>query len=558
MTWRSKEFVGSPAGALTRALYKGMGYSDRDLAKPIIAVVNSWNTVCPGQFNLNQVAQGVREGIWEAGGMPVEFGTIGPCDGIAQGHTGMKYILPSRDMIANSVELMVQAHQLDGMVLLGSCDKIVPGMLMVAARLNLPTIVVNGGPMQSGEYKGEFFDVNTIEVATGAYKAGKITEKEFKAIEDAVCPGPGSCQMIGTANTMCILTEALGMSLPGSSTVPAVAAKRWVVARESGRQIVSLVKEGITAGQLITKESIDNAIRVGLAIGGSTNLILHVLALAYEAGVELDIQRFDELSEETPYIASLVTASKYDIVDLHRVGGIPTVMKELMPLLNQDCLTVSGKTVAENLAEIDPPAADGKVVRPLGDPFKPNGGLVVMKGNLAPGTGIAKPAAIPENRYVCSGPAKVFDSEEELIVAIHHNKIEAGDIIVVRYEGPKGGPGMREMYTPLKLLEGYGLAKEVFLVTDGRFSGSNKGGFIGHICPEAAEGGPIAAVRDGDIISIDINKRLLQLEISDEEIADRLKEWTPKELKIKKGYLPLYAKMVQPASKGAVLALDHI
>lgn len=554
MDWRSREFRNSPAGALTRALYKGMGYADDDLKKPIIAVANSWNTVCPGQFNLNQVAQAVREGISEAGGMPVEFGTIGPCDGIAQGHKGMKYILPCRDVIASSVELMIEAHQIDGMVLLGSCDKIVPGMLMAAARLNLPTIIVTGGPMETGRYKGQNVDVNTIEVATGAFKAGRITEEEFKEIENSVCPGPGSCQMMGTANTMCCLTEALGLSLPGSAAVPAVAAKRLVIARESGRQIISLVEKGITAGQIITKESIENAIKVGLAIGGSTNLVLHILALAHEAGIQLDIEEFDSLSLKTPYIASLVTASKYDMVDFYRVGGIPAVMKELMPLLNKHCVTITGYSMETNINSLNPPEPDGKVIRSLKNPFKPTGGLAVLKGNLAPGTAIAKPAAIPEDRLVCSGPAKVFDAEEDLIAAIHDGKIKPGDIIVVRYEGPKGGPGMREMYTPLKLLDGYGLAESVFLITDGRFSGSNKGGFIGHICPEAAEGGPIALVKDGDIISIDINRRNITLEVPDDEIEIRRAGWTKKEPKVKKGYLALYAKIVSSANKGAILS----
>lgn len=554
MDWRSREFRNSPAGALTRALYKGMGYSDNDLKKPIIAVANSWNTVCPGQFNLNQVAQAVREGISEAGGMPVEFGTIGPCDGIAQGHKGMKFILPCRDVIANSVELMVEAHQIDGMVLLGSCDKIVPGMLMAAARLNLPTIIVTGGPMETGKYRGQNVDVNTIEVATGAYKAGRITEEEFKEMENSVCPGPGSCQMMGTANTMCCLTEAIGLSLPGSAAVPAVAAKRLVIARESGRQIISLVEKGIAAGQIITKESIENAIKVGLAIGGSTNLVLHILALAHEAGIQLDIDEFDSLSLKTPYIASLVTASKYDMVDFYRVGGIPTVMKELMPLLNKHCVTVTGHSIKANINNLNPPDPDGEIIKSLKKPFKPTGGLAVLKGNLAPGTAIAKPAAIPEDRLVCSGPAKVFDAEEDLIAAIHDGKIKSGDIIVVRYEGPKGGPGMREMYTPLKLLDGYELAESVFLITDGRFSGSNKGGFIGHICPEAAEGGPIALVKDGDIISIDINRRNITLEVPDDEIEIRRAGWTKKEPKVKKGYLALYAKIVSSANKGAILS----
>jgi len=353
---------------------------------------------------------------------------------------------------------------------------------------------------------------------------------------------------------MCCLTEAIGLSLPGSAAVPAVAAKRLVIARESGRQIISLVEKGITAGQIITKESIENAIKVGLAIGGSTNLVLHILALAHEAGIQLDIEEFDSLSLKTPYIASLVTASKYDMVDFYRVGGIPAVMKELMPLLNKHCVTITGYSMETNINSLNPPEPDGKVIRSLKNPFKPTGGLAVLKGNLAPGTAIAKPAAIPEDRLVCSGPAKVFDAEEDLIAAIHDGKIKPGDIIVVRYEGPKGGPGMREMYTPLKLLDGYGLAESVFLITDGRFSGSNKGGFIGHICPEAAEGGPIALVKDGDIISIDINRRNITLEVPDDEIEIRRAGWTKKEPKVKKGYLALYAKIVSSANKGAILS----
>ncbi|MDI6812032.1 MAG: dihydroxy-acid dehydratase [Desulfitobacteriaceae bacterium] len=551
MGWRSQSLLGVPEGALARGLYRSMGYTDEDFQKPVIAIVNTWNTICPGHFNLKQVAEAVKEGIASNGGMPVEFGSIGPCDGIAQGHEGMTYILPAREVIVQSVEVMMEAHRLDGMVLLGSCDKTVPALLMAAARLDLPAIVVNGGPMEPGDRHGRDIDVNEIEVALGEYQAGKINQDELTYVEKSACPTPGSCTMLGTANTMSCLAEALGMSLPGSAAIPATSAKRLEVARASGRRVVALVREGISARTILTPEALENAMRVGIAIGGSTNQVLHLLALAEEAEIPLEIEDFDRLSRETPYIAWVMTASPYDMVDFYRAGGIPAVMQELLPKLHGDALTVNGKRVAENVKEAR--IRDQKVIRPLTNPFKPDGGLAILKGNLAPDSAVAKPSAIPAHRLKVEGPAHVFDSEKDLIAAIKDEKILPGTVIVVRYEGPKGGPGMREMFSPLKLLDGYGLADQVYLITDGRFSGSNRGGFVGHICPEAAVGGPLAFVRNGDRIAIDIPNRRLDLLVSEAEMAQRQANWQPPAKKKTRGYLALYTELVQSAHRGAVL-----
>ncbi len=552
MTWRSKKFIGdSEKGALARGLYRSMGYTDDDFTKPFIAIVNTWNDICPGHYNLRRVAGAVREGIRTNGGTAVEFGTIAGCDGIAQGHNGMHYILPSREIITNSIEMMVQAHMLDGIVLLGSCDKIVPGLLMAAARLNLPAIVVNGGPAYPGTHNGKHIDVNATAIAVGQFKAGEITEEEFRQVERSAVPTPGSCQMIGTANTMSCLTEGMGMSLTGSATIPAVDAKRISVAKESGRRIVDLVKEGIKARDIINRDSLVNAVRLGMAIGGSTNLIMHIMAIAHEAKVEFEIEDYDKLSETTPYIASIMTASEYDMVDFNNAGGVPAVMNQISHLLNQGALTVTGKTIGENIAGA--PIMDERVIRPFKDPFRPTGGLAILKGTLAPLSGVCKPAAIKAERQQLKGFAKVFNCEEELTEAIHTNKIQPNDILVVKYEGPKGGPGMREMFTPLELLDGYGLAESVFLITDGRFSGSNRGGFIGHISPEAAEGGPIAVVQDGDPIIIDIPGRRLDLDIPSEELEKRLREWVRPEPKIKDGYLAIYSRLVKSAHYGAII-----
>jgi len=551
MPWRSQSQLGVPEGALARGLYRSMGYTDEDFRKPVIAIVNTWNTVCPGHFNLKQVAAEVQRGITQNGGMAVEFGTIGPCDGIAQGNEGMTYILPSREVILHSVEVMVESHRFDGLVLLGSCDKTVPALLMAAARLDLPTILVNGGPMEPGSRHGRDIDVNEIEIAVGEYQAGKIDLAELAYVEKSACPTPGSCTMIGTANTMSCLSEVLGLSLPGSATIPATYSKRLQAAHESGRRVVDLVREGVTARKIITAPAMENAIRVGLAIGGSSNLVLHLLALAEEADLPLQIDDFDRLSRETPYIASIMTASEYDMVDFHRAGGIPAVMQQLLPLLHGDALTVSGCSVRENVK--DARIEDERVIRPLANPFKPDGGLAIMRGNLAPQSAVAKPSAISAERLQVEGPAVVFNSEQELIVAIGEKRIARGDILVVRYEGPKGGPGMREMYTPLKLLDGYGLAEHVYLITDGRFSGSNRGGFVGHICPEAAEGGPLAIVENGDLIKIDVPNRRVDLLVGEEEMARRFEAWQGPVVRVKKGYLALYADLVKPASRGAVM-----
>jgi dihydroxy-acid dehydratase len=540
MRWRSQSQLGVPEGALARGLYRSMGYTDEDFRKPVIAIVNTWNTVCPGHFNLNQVAAEVRKGITQNGGMAVEFGTIGPCDGIAQGNEGMTYILPSREVMLHSIEVMVESHRFDGLVLLGSCDKTVPALLMAAARLDLPTILVNGGPMEPGTRHGRDIDVNEIEIAVGEYQAGKIDLAELSYVEKSACPTPGSCTMIGTANTMSCLSEAMGLSLPGSATIPATYSRRLQAANESGRRVVDLVREGVTARQIITAPAMENAIRVGLAIGGSTNLVLHLLALAEEAELPLQIDDFDRLSRETPYIASIMTASEYDMVDFHRAGGIPAVMRQLLPLLHGDALTVSGCSVRENVK--DARIEDER-----------DGGLAVMRGNLAPQSAVAKPSAISADRLRVEGPAVVFNSEQELIAAIGEKRIARGDILVVRYEGPKGGPGMREMYTPLKLLDGYGLAEHVYVITDGRFSGSNRGGFVGHICPEAAEGGPLAIVENGDPIRIDVPNRRVDLLVGEEEMARRFEAWQGPVVRVKKGYLALYAALVKPAFRGAVM-----
>ncbi|GAB6180030.1 dihydroxy-acid dehydratase [Desulfotomaculum defluvii] len=551
MYHRSKEILHFPDWALNRSLYKSMGYTDEDLDKPLVAVVNSWNNVVPGHYNLREVSEAVKAGIREAGGTPVEFGTIAACDGIAQGHEGMRYILPTRDLIANDIEMMIQAHRFDGMVLLGSCDKIVPGMLMAAARLDLPAIFVNGGPMMPGHFKGRDTDSSIVQESLGALKAGEMTEAEYKELENCACPGPGSCAMLGTANTMCCLAEAMGMALPGSSTIPAVDAGRFRSAQQSGRVIVDLIKRGITAGQIITKDSLANAVRVSSAIGGSTNVALHIPAIAYEANVDYDLEWFHGLSQGTPHIAGIMPATEYDLADFHTAGGVPAVMKELVSLLNTDCITVTGKTVFENIQSAA--IKDPRVIKTMANPFHENGGLAVIKGNLAPNGAVTKPAAIASELLKFRGPARVFDSEQLAIGAIETGKIQPGDVVVIRYEGPKGGPGMPEMFKPMKLLVGMGLAKKVALITDGRFSGSNNGCFVGHISPEAMEGGPLALVREGDLIDIDIPNRQLNIEISSEELAIRKKDWQAPVPRVSRGYLALYARITESADKGAII-----
>ncbi len=552
MPRRSERILTRPDFSFQRALYKSMGYTDSDLGKPMIAVVNAHSTVVPGHYSLNDIANLVREGIREAGGTPVDFGVIGACDGIAQGHVGMRYILPTRDAIANDIELMMQAHQLDGMVLLGSCDKTVPGMLMAAARLDIPAILVNAGPMEGGmQFKGKASDAATVSEALGLFTAGTITLDDVVELENKACPGCGSCSFLGTANTMCILTEGLGMSLPGSAMIPAVDPQRLVVAKESGQQIVKLVEQGITARKIITRKSLENAIRLNMAIGGSTNATLHLPAIAYEAEVELSLDVFDELSNTTPHIAKMNPAAAPNVVDFHKAGGVPAVYNTLMPLLFGDELTVTGRTIKENVEGAT--SKNTAIIRTLEEPFSATGGLAILRGNIAPDSAVCKPAAILPSMWNFNGPARVFDSEDEAIEAITEGKIKAGDCVVIRYEGPKGGPGMPEMYKPLKLMDGMGLSESVMLVTDGRFSGSNRGGLVGHVSPEAAAGGPIAIVQEGDRIEVDILGRRLELMVSAEEIQRRLSHWTKPPKKITSGYLNLYSRLVESADKGAII-----
>jgi len=550
---RSKRVLEWPQGPIPRALYKSMGYTDHDLARPLIGIANSWNRVVPGHYNLALVAEYVKQGVFQAGGTPVEFGVIAACDGIAQAHVGMHYILPTRDLIAADVEMMVQAHQLDAVVLLGSCDKIVPGMLMAAARLDVPAIMVVGGPMEGGcEFDGRASDVTSLTEGLGMLGAGKIDEATLRRLEDQVAPTCGSCSFLGTANTMCCVAEAMGMCLPGSATIPATHAARLRAAQAAGREIVELTQRGIGARKIIDRKGIENAFRLGAAMGGSTNLALHIPAIAYEAECpEIDVDALEAMARSTPHIAKVNPASPYNIPDFHAAGGVPAVMKEILPLLHGDALTVTGKTLAENLATVA--QGDRRIIRPMSDPWSALGGLAVLRGNLAPRTAITKPAAIAAQQQVFSGRARCFDCEEAAIRAVLEGVVREGEVVVIRYEGPKGGPGMREMYTAMKLLYGRGLALKTAVVTDGRFSGTNNGCFVGHVSPEAAEGGPLAIVRDGDRITIDIPERRLHLDVPDEEIRSRLAQWKRPPSKFKWGYLALYARLAESADKGAII-----
>ena len=534
-----------------RALLKALGLSDEDIKKPFIGVVNSYTNVVPGHVHLQEVAEAVKAGIRSAGGVPFEFNTIGICDGIAMGHNGMRYSLPSRELIADSVESMVLAHRFDGIVLITTCDKITPGMLMAAARLNIPAIMVTGGPMLSGNYKGKKVGTDSMFEAIGKVAAGKMSEQELKCLEDVACPTCGSCNGLFTANTMACVTEALGMSLPGCATPPAVSAERMRIAQATGERIVGLVKEDLKPRDIMVSNSFENAIMVDMALGGSTNTVLHVTAIANEAGVELPLSIFDQLSKRVPHITNMIPSGPYDMQDLHRAGGIPAVMKTLEDSLHLDSVTVTGKTVKENIAPAK--VTNPEVIRPLDNPVHKEGGIAVLYGNLAKDGSVVKAAGISANMMVHSGPAKVFDSEEDSMNAILNKEIKEGDVVVIRYEGPKGGPGMREMLSPTASIAGMGLSESVALITDGRFSGATRGPCIGHVSPEAATGGAIGLVKDGDIIEIDVPNRKLSVKLSDEELAKRAKSWKPKEPAVKTGYLSRYAQLVQPASKGAVL-----
>lgn len=555
---RSKAILGMEDSAFARSLFKSMGYTDSELkeGKPLIGIANTWNTLVPGHYNLDKVAEYVKNGIYAAGGTAVEFGTIAACDGVAQGHEGMHYILPSREIICDSVEIMAQAHRLDGLVLLASCDKIVPAMLMAAARLDIPCIVCVGGPMLGGiEFDGRKSDLTSISEALGMLKAGKITECEYNSLENTACPGCGSCSFLGTANTMCCVSEALGMTLPGGALIPAAYAGRLRHSFESGRAIVELCKKGITARQILTKEAIRNAIKVTMAICGSTNAVLHLPAIANEAELDMNVlEEFEALTKTTPQIAKVNPAAKPEMEAFYRAGGIPRVMQHLGGLLDTSVMTVSGKTLAENLAGyVYEYPEDPTIIKTVEEPFSKTGGVAVLHGNLCPRTAVSKPGAIDPSMHRFVGKAKCYNSEEEAEEAILGGKIQAGDVVVIRYEGPKGGPGMREMLNPTSAIAGMGLDKDVALITDGRFSGATRGASIGHVSPEAASGGVIGLVREGDLIEIDIPGRSIHLCVEDAELAERRKTWVCPEPKIKSGYLTRYAKLVSSADKGAIL-----
>ena len=536
-----------------RSLFKASGFTDEEISRPLIGVVSAKNEIIPGHVHLDKIAEAVKAGIRMAGGTPVEYPAIGVCDGIAMGHVGMKYSLASRELIADSIESMTLAHGFDALVLIPNCDKIVPAMLMAAARLNKPAIVVSGGPMLSVNFKGKFRDLNTNFEMVGAYKAGKITEAELTEFENAACPTCGSCSGMFTANSMNCLTEVLGMALPGNGTLPAVYSERIRLAKETGMKIMELLEKDIKPRDIMTDDSFYNALRVDMALGCSTNSMLHLPAIAHEAGVDVNMDMANDISRVTPNLCHLAPAGYHHVQDLYAAGGVSAVMNELSKknLLKTDIITVTGKTMGENIANC--PVQDYEVIRSLDNPYSQTGGIAVLKGNLAPDGSVVKRSAVAPEMLKHTGPAKVFESEEEAIEAIYAGKIVKGDVVVIRYEGPKGGPGMREMLSPTSAICGMGLDKDVALITDGRFSGATRGAAIGHVSPEAVEGGMIAFVRDGDMIEIDIDNCKLNLLVSDEEIAKRREGWEPNEPKVKTGYLRRYGKMVSSAMQGAVM-----
>ncbi|WP_367343382.1 dihydroxy-acid dehydratase [Methanomethylovorans sp.] len=539
--------------APNRSLLRATGLTDAEMERPFIAVVNSWTELIPGHIHLDKISEAVKAGIRSAGGVPFEFHTIGICDGIAMGHEGMRYSLPSREAIEDSIELVLQGHQLDAMVMITACDKITPGHLMAAGRLDIPTIVVTGGPMMPGFVDDEHRDLISVFEGIGACRSEKMGDDKLQQLEECACSGAGSCAGMYTANTMACMTEALGLSLPGCATAHAVDAKKIRLAKTSGERIVAMVKEGLTSRKIVTMEALENAIMVDMAIGGSTNTTLHLPAIAHAFGMELTLDTFDKLSRTTPHITSLKPGGINYMLDFDRAGGIQAIMQKLMPKLHLDQMTVTGKTVDENLKDfvILNPKMNAQVIRTLESPFHEEGGIAVLKGSLAPDGSVVKQAAVSPKMLKHSGPAKVFDSEETAMEAILGGKIKPGDVVVIRYEGPKGGPGMREMLSPTSAIAGMGLIESVALVTDGRFSGGTRGPCIGHVSPEAQEGGPIALVKEGDIIDIDVPARKLDLKVSEEELAKRREMFKPPEKKVT-GYLARYRKYVSSASKGAI------
>ena len=550
---RSDNVTKGSERAPNRSLFYALGYTPEELERPLIGVVSAYSEIVPGHMNLDKIADAVKAGIEMAGGTPILIPAIGVCDGIAMGHVGMKYSLASRELICDSVETMLMAHQLDGLVLVPNCDKIVPGMVMAAVRMDVPAVVCSGGPMLAGTYGGEEVSLSKMFEAVGAYKAGMITEDQLEDCTCNCCPSCGSCSGMYTANSMNCLCEAIGIALPGNGTIPAVYSKRLQLAKHAGMAIMDMVKKGITARQIINERSIRNALTCDMALGCSTNTVLHLLAIAYEAGVPIDLKLFNEISAKTPNLCHLAPAGPTYMEDLNEAGGVYAVINELKEagLIHEDCMTVTGKTIGE--------AVEGhvnrnpEVIRPLDNPYSKTGGLAVLSGNLAPDGSVVKRSAVVEEMMVHEGPARVFECEEDACEAILSGKIKEGDVVVIRYEGPKGGPGMREMLNPTSEIAGMGLGSTVALITDGRFSGASRGASIGHVSPEAAVGGPIALVEEGDIISINIPELKLEIKVSDEEMQARKAKWQPREPKVTTGYLARYAAMVTSGNRGAIL-----
>lgn len=536
-----------------RSLFNALGMTEEELSKPLVGIVCSYNEIVPGHMNLDKIAEAVKLGVAAAGGTPIMFPAIAVCDGIAMGHIGMKYSLVTRDLIADSTECMAIAHQFDALVMIPNCDKNVPGLLMAAARVNVPTVFVSGGPMLAGHVKGHKTSLSSMFEAVGSYAAGTMTEEDVNEFECKACPTCGSCSGMYTANSMNCLTEALGMGLPGNGTIPAVYSERIKLAKHAGMAVMEMYRNNIRPRDIITKEAILNALTVDMALGCSTNSMLHIPAIAHEIGFDFDIALANEISAKTPNLCHLAPAGPTYMEDLNEAGGVYAVMNQLKSagLLNEDCMTVTGKTIGEAVAGAQNKNTD--VIRPLDNPYSRTGGLAVLKGNLAPDGSVVKRSAVVPEMMKHEGPARVFDCEEDAIAAIKGGKIVEGDVVVIRYEGPKGGPGMREMLNPTSAIAGMGLGSSVALITDGRFSGASRGASIGHISPEAAVGGPIAFVEEGDIISIDIDACTINLNISDEEFAKRKAAWTPKEPKVTTGYLARYAKMVTSGNRGAIL-----
>ena len=540
-----------------RSLFNALGFTKEEMDKPLVGIVSSYNEIVPGHMNLDKIVNAVKMGVAEAGGVPVVFPAIAVCDGIAMGHIGMKYSLVTRDLICDSTECMALAHQFDALVMVPNCDKNVPGLLMAAARVNVPTVFVSGGPMLAGHVKGKKRSLSSMFEAVGSYAAGTISEEDVCEYEEKVCPTCGSCSGMYTANSMNCLTEALGMGLQGNGTIPAVYSERIRLAKHAGMAVMEMYKKDIRPRDIMTKEAILNALTVDMALGCSTNSMLHLPAIAHEVGFDFDISFANEISEKTPNLCHLAPAGPTYMEDLNEAGGVYAVMNELseLGLLNLDCMTVTGKTVGENIKGVE--NKDPEVIRPLDNPYSKTGGLAVLKGNLAPDGGVVKRSAVAEEMMVHEGPARVFDCEEDAIAAIKGGKIVEGDVVVIRYEGPKGGPGMREMLNPTSAIAGMGLGSSVALITDGRFSGASRGASIGHVSPEAAVGGPIALIEEGDIIAIDIPNMKLDVKVSEEELEARRTKWQPREPKVTSGYLARYASMVTSGNRGAVLEIPR-